>query len=260
MSTYLRDRIIKNISLDNDRLKSISDTLLDIAINANQGLNENDSNWVSVSYMIRFDNKGFILTDFDEVLEYHKTSKKTERINFTLNSGASRESNRTTGKSVDLRLDVLNTENCTFTVQDDDASWTEATFCRLDELLGKYKNKNHLVRNLWTPFFVQIIGIVSGFSLSLWAALRISPKLSIDYSFVVAFILAFLVFSNVWTYLNQQLLEFLDYLFPNIMLKESKGAHWLGKAFVSAAFVAAAFFLLDSLFGFVGGLLEEILK
>jgi len=69
MSKYLRDRYIKSLSLNNDRLRSISDSLLDVANTANQGLEENDPNRVSVYYMIRFDNKGFLLADFDEVLK-----------------------------------------------------------------------------------------------------------------------------------------------------------------------------------------------
>ena len=77
---------------------------------------------------------------------------------------------------------------------------------------------------------------------------------------MVTFVLAFLVFSNIWGYINQQILRFLNYLFPNVALKDSKGLHWLGKAFASAVFVAIAFFLLNSIFGFVGHLLKGILK
>jgi hypothetical protein len=260
MSKYLRDRYLKNLSLNGDRLRSISGSLLDIERTTNQGLNEDDPSRVSVYYMIRFDNKGFLLTDFDEVLKYHASSKNTERLIFFLDSDTSRKSNRISGKSVEIRLDVLNVDNCIFSVQDDEAAWTEATFCRLDEELGKYGNRNHLIRTAWTQFIVQIFGVVSGFILSLWAALKISPRLSIEYSFVVTFVLAFLVFSNIWTYINQQILRFLNYLFPNVALKGSKGLHWLTKSFVSAIFVAMAFFLLNSIFGFVGNLLREILK
>lgn len=260
MSTYLRDRFLRNVSLNSDRLRSINQALLDIAQHANNGLEENDPKRVTLFYLIRFDSKGFLLTDFEALLEHHKNSKITERINFHLDSALSRRSNKQTGKSVDLRLDVLNKDNCTMTIQDDDASWTEATFCRIDEELERYTNRNYLIKNAWTPFIVQIVGVLAGFFLSLWAALRISPNLSIQYSFVVTFVLAFLIYSNIWAYLNQQILKFIDFLFPNVALKDSRGIHWLGQAFIGAVFVAAAFYLLDILFGFVGELLKEILK
>jgi len=70
---------------------------------------------------------------------------------------------------------VLNVENCIFSVQADEAAWTEATFCRLDEELEKYENRNHLIRTAWTPFIVQTLGVIFGFILSLWAAFKISP-------------------------------------------------------------------------------------
>ena len=260
MSTFLRDRYINNLSLNHDRLSAISNTFLEIANTSNRGLPDNDPNRVSVLYLIRFDNKGFLLNNFATVLDYHKNSRKTERINFLLESGSSRATNGQVGKRADLRLDALNAGNCTLTVQDDDAVWTDSTFCRIDEELAKYGNKNFLIRSAWTPFIVQILGVIAGFLLSLWAALRISPNLSIEYSFIVTFVLGFLVFSNTWTYVNQQILRFFDYIFPNITFKESKGLHWLGRAFVGAVFIAAAFYLLDALFGFVGRLLKEVLK
>ena len=238
MSIYLRDRYIKNLSLNDESIKSISDTLFDIASTTNQGLSHEDPNYVNVYYVIRFDSKGFILTDIESVLDYHRTSKKTERLSFSLDCKTSRDSNRNVGKSAQISLDKLDEDNCIFTVQDDDPSWTESTFCRIDQELAKYKNRNFLIRNAWTPFIIQILGVLAGFLLSLWATLKISPILSIEYSFAVTFVLAFLIFSNAWTYINQQILNFLDYIFPNIALKESRGLHWLGKAFVSAIFVA----------------------
>lgn len=260
VSKFLRDRFISNLSLNPERLMAISEILVALAETANQNVSVDDPQRVTTNYVIRFDNKGFVVDDFQTVLIYHNGAKRTERITFLLQSEASRLSNAQTGKLVELRLDALSTNNCSLSVQDDDAAWTDAAYCRIDEELRKYGNRHYLVRNAWTTFFVQILGVLAGVFLSLWAALRISPKLSIDYAFVVSFVFALLVFSNIWTYLNQRILDFFDFIFPNISFKESRGLHWLGRALISAVFIAAAFFALDALFGVIGRILGEILS
>ena len=262
MSRYLRDTYIKNISLNEDRLHLINDAFVEIANTNNRGLPDDDdgkNKTAIVSYLIRFDNKGFVLHDFNEVLKYHKNSKKIERIFFIVDTNQSHFSNAQFGKRAELRFDSKEPNNCILTVQDDDQNWVNATFCKIEEELSKYKNRNFIVRNAWTPFVVQILGVITGFVISLWAALRISPLLSVEYSLIVSFILAFLIFSNIWTYLNQQILKLINGMFPNVAFKDSKGLHWLGKALLSALFVGAAVLLLNEIFVYIGLLLNEIL-
>ncbi len=263
MSNFLRDTFIKNISLNEDRLRKINDVFVELAVSNNQGLQnteEDTKKYILLKYIIRFDNKGFLLNEFDKVIKYLQGSKKTERIIFHLDSNESYFSNAQYGKKVELRFDANNPNNCHLTVQDDNSDWVDSTFCKIEEELNKYKNKHFLVRNAWTPFFVQIFGVLVGFILSLWAALRIAPALSIDYGFIVSFVLAFLIFSNVWTYLNQQILNLINFFFPNITFKDSKGLHWLAKSLLSAIFVAISLFVINKIFIYVGLLLKEVLK
>lgn len=262
MSKFLRDRYIKNISLNDDRLNKLNDVFLELRSSNNANLPDTDegrNQGVVLTYVIRFDNKGFTLTDFDKVIKYHNGAKNTERIIFILDSNQSHFSNAQLGKRIELRFDKNDPNNCILSVQDDDPEWVDSTYCKIEEELSKYRNKHFIVRNAWTPFAVQIVGVIFGFLLSLWAALRISPLLNIEYSLIVSFILAFLIFSNIWTYLNQQILKALDFFYPNISFADSKGLHWLAKSFLSALFVAAALFLLNEIFSYIGLLLNEVL-
>ena len=69
-----------------------------------------------------------------------------------------------------------------------------------------------------------------------------------------------LVFSNIWTYLNQQILSFLNYAFPIISFRADRGLRWVGQTFLAALLVAAAVYVVDGTFKFFGRLVNEILK
>jgi len=263
MSKYLRDEFLKNLSLNESRLKKINDVLCNIADESNRGLTrdeDRDKKLLLRSYIIRFDNKGFILHDFDTVMIYFREARKVERIIFILDNNESFFSNKQRGKSLELRFDTLDANNCYLVVQDDISEWLDASFLKVKELLNTYKNKRYFIRNNWTPFVVQIAGVFVGFILSSWAAVKISPYLSIDYAFVVTFVLAFLIFSNSWTFIYPWILKVLDFYWPNISLKDRNGIQWLIQALLSTAFVAFFIYIVNKLFIYIGKLLESILK
>ena len=251
-------------SLNESRLKKINDVLTDIADESNQGLTRGsegpDRELLLPSYIIRFDKKGFILHDFEKVLRYFREARKVERVIFMLDTNESYLSNKQRGKSIELRFDIKDINNCYLAVQDDTSEWMDASFLKVTELLNTYKNKNYLIRNNWLPFVVQILGVFIGFIISLWAAVKIAPFLSIEYAFVVTFVLAFLVFSNSWTFIYPWIFKVLDFYWPNISLKDRKGIHWLIQALISTAFVAFFIYVVNKLFIYIGKLLESILK
>lgn len=262
MSQFLRDTVLKNLKLTEDGLSKIKEIVLEIANEVNQHLTgESDRNKnLTPSYIIRFDNKGFKLYEFEKVMKCFKEAYKIERVIFILESTESIQSNRLSGKSLELWLDALNPEKCFLTVQADESDWVDATFCRTKELLDKYKNKNFLVRNSWTPFIVQMLGVIMGFILSLWGAIRVSPTLTIENAFAIIFIMAFLIFSNVWTYFYPLILRIFDYFWPNIAFKEGKGLHWLIKALISALLVSFSLLVFSEIFSYLGGIFKSLLK
>lgn len=264
MSKYLRDEFLKNLSLNESKIQKINDAILEIAHETNSRLTQTTEaekdKLVLPSYIIRFDNKGFLLYDFNKVLKYFKEARKVERVIFILDFIESYVSNKQRGKCLELRFDKNDINNCYLSVQDDRSDWVDASFCKIKELLERYKNKNYLIRNNWTNFIVQISGVFAGFILSLWVAYKISPFLTIDYPFVVTFILTFLLFSNAWTFINPLVFRLLDYYWPNISFKDIKGFHWLIKALISAVFVGFSLLVLNKLFIYIGTLLKGFVK
>lgn len=262
MSQFLRDIALKNLNFNEEKLLKINALIFEIAKDINKTLTEteNTDRILIPSYIIRFDNKGFKLYEFEKVLKCFKEAAKVERIIFVLESLESIRSNRLSGKSLELRFDVLNQENCYLTVQANEGDWVDATFCRMKELLDKYKSKNFLVRNSWTPFVVQMLGVVVSFVFSLWGAIVISPKLTIENAFTISFIMAFLIFSNAWTYFYPQILSIIDYYWPNVSFKERKGIHWLIKGLIITLFASFSLVVFSKVFSYLGEIFKPVLK
>lgn len=165
------------------------------------------------------------------------------------------------GTFIEIRLDKKDLNNCWLAVSSEDRDWVEATFPNITDLLKNAQNKNHLIRSGWTAFAIQILGIIAGFALSLWAGLKIAPFLAIENAFVVSFFFAFIIFSNAWTYLNPQLLSLVDRIFPNIRFAQpnKQTIHWLAQGLVITLIGAPTIFLMDAGFELIGKILKEAL-
>lgn len=262
MPKLLRNEFLKNISLDLPRLNQINAVLKDIAINTNGTLKSQgkaQETLVLHSYVIRYDNKGFLLNDFSTVLKHYENSQKIERIVFYLVSDESTSSNLIRGKNIELKLDANDPNNCSLAVQDDDTYWVDSSFTKIMEKLNEFKNKHYLIRNNFTVFIVQISGVLIGFFLSLWIAKKVSPLLSLEYPFTISFILSFLLFANAWTFLNPQIINILNYRFPNILLKTSKFVY-LTQSILVATFVSVFLAVSSKVLTLAYQLLKSFLK
>lgn len=158
-----------------------------------------------LTYIIRFDNKGYRVFSLEELLDYFRQADYVERILVTLESRASLQSSRNSGSLMELRLDYLEPKTCFLTVTSDARDWVDSSFSAAKEILGRHENWNGWARSAWTHLVIQILGVFVGFLISLWAASKISPNLSIDNAFLISFFLVLLIFSSLWTYINQSL-------------------------------------------------------
>jgi hypothetical protein len=212
---------------------------------------------VFLTFTIRFDGKGYRVFDIESLISYFEQAGRVERIIFELQSGASLRSNRALGSYVDLRLDSDERVICFLTVSSDNEGWMQSTFAAAIDILNVKKNKSGYVRNAWIELLIQLVGILLGFLFSVWAAVKIAPKLRIENPFLIAFILSLLVYSNFWTYINQRLRGFVFGAFPIIRFDRSDKdrLHWMYQAIVGGIVVAAALWLLNLAFTYVGNIL-----
>jgi len=265
MAHYLRDERATNLSINADNLAQLGAVFAERANSLNDNVPSEDDDNVKkaiLSYIIRFDNKGYRVFSLEELLRCFHQAKEVERVLFTLESGESLRTNRQTGTYLELRLDEKDPGTCFLTVTSDNKDWVDASFSTVQDILTKCKNKNGWARTAWIQFGVQIVGVILGFVLSLWAAAKIAPKLAIENSFILAFLFVLLIFSNTWTYLNQKVLLGVNTLFPNIKFCRpgKENWHWLMKVIVGGIVVAVVLYILGQTFSFLLNILSGFVR
>lgn len=255
MAHYLRDEQVTNLSINTDNLTQLSAVFADRANALNAKITESDDTGKKafLTYIMRFDNKGYRVFSLEDLLRYFCLAKEVERVIFTVETGESLQSNRTIGTYLELRLDEKEPNTCTLVVASDDQDWVDASFSAVQDVLIKCKNSNGWARSAWTHFGVQIVGVTLGFILSLWAAAKIAPRLAIENAFIFSFLFVLLIFSNSWTYLNQRVLYLFSSVFPNMKFyrPDKERLHWLMQAIIGGIVFAIVMYILGQVFIFI---------
>ena len=262
MAKYLRDEILKNITITEQTLELIDEFLSERGTTTNAALTAAGAaaeQHLLMTYIIRFDNRGYKLTDFTDVKKYYAQATKVERVICLLDSAQSEKTNRMYGTHFEIRLDLTDPNNNYIQVTSDDGDAVDSVFCGLMDIIKKCQNQNGLVRNTWSQLLVQVFGVAAGFIISLIAGVKIAPHFNIDNAFIISFLFAFLIFSNTWGFINQQIHRFLNYSFPNIRFSRAgkSSLHWLAQALVGGLVVAFTLLIISQLFGWVGHILGQ---
>jgi hypothetical protein len=264
MAQFLRDAHLTNIKVTEDTLIQLTEAIANRAKPlldaATQQQKEEKKPFLTV--IIRFDGKGYRLFSLEELIRHFKRANEVERIIITIETLESLRSNRLVGEHLEIRFDKLEEKNCYISVTADDTDWVDASYAAVTELINKHKTKNGLARSGWSTLTIQLIGVAAGFALSLWAASRISPSLSIENAFVITFFFALLIFSNAWGYINNIVLSWVHNTFPNILFyrPDKDRINWLMQALIGGIATAFMLYLFSLLFSYIGEFLRELPK
>lgn len=260
MAFFLRDELVTNVTIDEEALIQISQAFetrrptMPLAQLPADGLPDQ----VHLTYIIRFDNKGYRVFSLPDLLHHFRQADYVERVFFTLESSQSLRTNRIVGSLMELRLERHDPGRTAFlTATADAADWVDASFSAVREVLGRHKNRNGWIRGAWTDLIIQVIGVFVGFVVSLWFASKIAPKLTIDNAFLISFFLVLLVFSNLWTFINQRLRALVNMAFPNVSFYRPNrdGGHWLIQGLIVGIAGAVTLYLIGLLLSYVGQVL-----
>ncbi|EOX4457808.1 hypothetical protein ACJ5M8_002867 [Vibrio antiquarius] len=265
MGTFLRDQHIKNVSVNEELLQQIDDFLSDRRRSTNEVLEEKGAvqeDFLLLNYVIRFDNRGYKLSDFSDVKKYYSQASKVERIVYTLDSNRAVFSNKQQGTSIELRFDSNDPNNTYLQISSDDGDLVDSVFCGLLEVIKKYQNHNGKIRNAWTQLLIQILGVGLGFVASLLITLKVYPFVKIENAFVITFLFTFLIFSNAWGYINQQLLNLVNRLFPNIRFIRAGRYRWtwVWQSLVGGLIVAFALLIINGILDWVINILRAYVQ
>ena len=143
MAHFLRDERLENLTITEDSLNQIHQVFETQSLTIPEAANPQPSQTQSfyLMYIIRFDNKGYRMFSFDQLLQYFRQANYVERILFTLESDVSIRTNRNVGSHLELRLDEKDPNLCIVSVTSDNGGWVDKTFCAMDEILSRCKNR-----------------------------------------------------------------------------------------------------------------------
>jgi hypothetical protein len=262
MAKFLRDEYIKNVSISEDTLTQLAESFASRAKPFLDASKTDDKQMPFMTFILRFDNKGYKFFNIDEFLQHFRKAKEIERIIITIETAESISSHRNVGSYLELKLDNRNPDNSILHATSDTSDWVDSSFSTIKEILEKSSTYYGIARSVWATLAIQIFGVITGFGLSLWAASKVSGKLSIENSFIISFLFILLLFSNAWGYLNQALLLFIHNVFPNIQFfrpnKDRK--NWLLQGVIVGLAGALALYILGGVFSYVGEFLNELVK
>ena len=145
---FLRDQQITNVTVSEDAIRQISGALQARKATMNVGVPQDNAsvNRALLTYVIRFDNKGYRVFSLDDLLRYFHLAKAVERVVFTLETGESLRNNRLVGASSGSGLMREDPNLCLLTVTSNDSDWVDACFSGIHDVLVKCKNKNGWVK------------------------------------------------------------------------------------------------------------------
>lgn len=265
MADYLRDQFIKNVAVGEDALRSLSRVFEERAgalrdeISLAKGIAEPDQHVAFLTYIIRFDNKGYRLWDIEEVIRWFQHAESVERVVFTLASAESLESNRTAGAYLELGLDTFDEGKCTLVSSSDTRDWTDSSFSAVAAVLGRCRTRHGLVRAWWANLFVQLLGVALGFALSLWLAVVATPFVKVESAFLLVFLFMLLVWSNVWVHINGIVIYQIGRVFPNVEFRRSRSTRWLLQSLIGSAVFAVVVFVVAKLLAWVVSVMQPYL-
>ena len=262
MAQFLRDEYVKNVSISEDILIQLAESFESRAKHFIDAAKHDEKQQPFMTFILRFDNKGYKFFNINELLQSFRKAKNIERIIITIETAESLASYRNSGSYLELKLDGKNLDNSILHVSSDTSDWVDSSFSTIKDILDKSSTYYGIARSVWATLAIQLFGVIACFGLSFWAAEKISGNLSIDNSFIISFLFILLLFSNAWGYLNQALLKFIHQIFPNVKFhrpnKDKK--NWLLQGVITGLAGALTLYILGSVFSYVGEFLNRIVK
>lgn len=246
MGNYLRDKNLTKKTITEEALKS----LVEILEEQERSLNQKNANgYCYLSFIIRYDRKGYRVFVVEDLLNHYKKAREIERIVLKLDVVSDMPSQMHNGEAIEIWLSNMNNENPNLKVEGNTLDWVNLTFAALDDVLDQCRSRFSWVKGSWIPLTVQLLGVVIVFFVSLLLSQYASEHLIFENPGLFTFIFFFLVLSNIWTYLNPLIMRALEIIFPNIYFsrKGKEDLNLVAQAAISAGFFGFVWYVLSTL-------------
>ncbi len=224
MPSFLREMTVRNVVLNEEAMQELN-SVLQSRIDAHNTSAQDSNHRLAPVYVVRFDSRSYRTFSAEEAWGFYKGANSVERVYIGALSQTYRQTSGHSGSSIQIMLDTYGNSN--IGVEGESKDWVEATLQAFDVVLRRRRDlATALIRTSWTSLVLQVIGLCIGVLLALWLATLSAPFLKgVDYPRAVSFVFWFLVYSNLWGYLQQQALKYIGVLFPNVRFSRG-GEHW----------------------------------
>lgn len=258
MANYSRRKLIDSLSISSGTLSELCDAF-DNSFNNLKNRYSNNNLIFLVEYAIVFDGEERRCNKSSDLISIYNRAKKVESISLSI---ASKNEQKEFVDYMSLFLDSKNNSRCLFSAYSDIHDWLDSCWFITSNIISKHRNKNYLIRTEFTNFLIQIVMVVFGFVLSLWAASKIEKNIAIDNSFEFSFLFIFIVFSNVWTYASRIILFILNFLFPNIKFfcGGKDDFHWTVKLLITTIVGAVFLYFANACVSFVSEIFSSMIN
>ncbi len=226
MPSFLRDVLVRNVVISDEAIIELGDTLLERVAAHNQAVQDEEHKLTPV-YIVRFDGRGYRTFSSEEAWRYYKGAGSVERVVLGAVSPLGIRTNQALGGQIDIVLDASPNSTSHIMIGGESKDWVEATFSAFEMALNRQKNiATAVVRTEWTALALQLLGVLVGVLLALWLATVTAPVIGgVEYPRAVAFAFWLLIYSNLWTYIQQRAIAGIGASFPNVRFNRS-GDHW----------------------------------
>ncbi|MCK9380996.1 MAG: hypothetical protein M0P95_07995 [Sulfuritalea sp.] len=229
MPSFIRDVMVRNVVINDEAIQELNAIVSQRVAGLNASTADTERQ-LRQSYVVRFDNRGYRTFSAEEAWGYYKTAATVERVIFEAVSRTGLQTNDMIGEKIEVRLDSVGEATSHIIVGGDSKDWVETTFTALEAVLARRRHlATAVVRTQWMALVLQLVGVVAGVLLCLWLATLSAPYLTgIEYPRALAFAFWFLVYSNLWAFIQQRALAGIGTLFPNVRFSR-ESEHWTQK-------------------------------
>jgi len=262
VSTYVRDWHIQNLTLNQAKVEALYEAVDTIATDLNLKFSsQGNSMRARTSCVIRHgDGLGDRAYLKDFLLSVYRRSFQVERIIYMVEIfDPSSDLNQI---AVQIQLDTQRDNNFLTVSSVDDWDWVQKTFSFLRDELKKSRNYHGYFRAPLSKLCVQLLGVAASFLSSILFAQILAPKIAIQEAFLVSFVFFFLLFANIWTYVQQAVLNSINTFFSSIKFLPygKEQFHWLPQALIGSAVVSVLGIMLVQALNILGDFFSGILK
>jgi AcrR family transcriptional regulator len=226
MPSFLRDLMVRNVVISDEAIAELHATFLERITAHNQAV-QDDKHKLTPFYIVRFDGRGYRTFSEGEAWRFYKSAGSVERLVLGAVSEMGLSSNNMLGGQIDIVLNAGSHTNSHVVIGGDSRDWVEATFSAFETALSRRRNlTTAVIRTQLTALVLQVLGVLVGVLLALWLAALTAPLLEgVEYPRAIAFAFWLLIYSNLWTYIQQRAIAGIWALFPNVRFNRS-GDHW----------------------------------